>query len=156
MGMFDAIDVSGSGLSAESLRMDIVAENLANADSTAGVDGKPYQRQEVQLQAAPGGPSFGQTLDAAMGSSSTTTSTNTNGQPGGVRVTGIVSDTSAPRQVYDPGNPAANKQGYVQMPNVNSVEEMTDLIDASRAYEANVTSMQTDKTMFTKTLSLLQ
>jgi flagellar basal-body rod protein FlgC len=153
MGMFDAIDVSGTGLAAESLRMDVVAENLANADSTAGVDGKPYQRQEVQLQAAPGGPSFGQTLNAAMGSSGASSSSD---EPGGVTVTGIVSDTSAPRQVYDPGNPAANKQGYVQMPNVNSVEEMTDLIDASRAYEANVTSMQTDKTMFTKTLSLLQ
>jgi flagellar basal-body rod protein FlgC len=152
MGMFDAIEVSGSGLSAESLRMDVVAENLANADSTKGVDGTPYKRQEVELQQAPGGPTFGDTLNAAMGSSSPGTSDS----PGGVTVTGIVSDQTAPREVFDPGNPDANKKGYVAMPNVNSVEEMTDLIDASRAYEANVTSMQTDKTMFTKTLSLLQ
>jgi flagellar basal-body rod protein FlgC len=150
MGMFDAIAVSGSGLSAESLRMDVVAENLANANSTKGVDGLPYKRQEVQLQQAPGGPTFGQTLDSALSSDGATT------QPGGVRVTGIVSDTNPPRQVYDPGNPDADKQGFVSLPNVNSVEEMTDLIDASRAYEANVTAMQTDKTMFTKTLTLLQ
>jgi flagellar basal-body rod protein FlgC len=150
MGMFDAIEVSASGLSAESLRMDVVAENLANADSTKGVDGQPYKRQEVQLQQASGGPTFGQTLDAAMGPAGASTA------PGGVTVTGIVSDTTAPRKVYDPGNPDADKQGYVEMPNVNSVEEMTDLIDASRAYEANVTSMQTDKTMFAKTLTLLQ
>ncbi len=152
MGMFDSLAVSGSGLAAESLRMDIVAENLANANSTKGVDGQPYRRQEVQLQQAPGGPSFGRELDAALGSDSAATS---NG-PGGVRVTGIVSDQTAPRQIYDPGNPDANAQGYVLMPNVNSVSEMTDLIDASRAYEANVTSMQTAKTMFTKTLTLLQ
>ena len=73
-----------------------------------------------------------------------------------MRVTAIVSDTTAPRRVYDPGNPDADQQGYVELPNVNSVEEMTDLIDASRAYEANVTAMQTDKTMFAKTLTLLQ
>jgi flagellar basal-body rod protein FlgC len=150
MGMFDSLAVSGSGLSAESLRMDVVAENLANANSTKGLDGQPYRRQEVQLQQAPGGPSFGRELDAALGSAGATDS------PGGVRVTGIVSDQTAPRQIYDPGNPDANAKGYVLMPNVNSVSEMTDLIDASRAYEANVTSMQTAKTMFTKTLTLLQ
>jgi flagellar basal-body rod protein FlgC len=150
MGMFDSIEVAATGLSAESLRMDVVAENLANANSTKGVDGQPYRRQEVQLQQAPGGPSFGQTLDSALANSGAKT------QPGGVRVTGIVSDQTAPRQIYDPGNPDANAQGYVLMPNVNSVSEMTDLIDASRAYEANVTSMQTAKTMFAKTLTLLQ
>jgi flagellar basal-body rod protein FlgC len=150
MGMFDAIEVSGSGLSAESLRMDVVAENLANANSTKGVDGLPYRRQEVQLQQAPGGPTFGDTLDAAL------TTAGAGASPGGVRVTGIVSDATPPRQIYDPGNPDADKNGYVLMPNVNSVSEMTDLIDASRAYEANVTSMQTAKTMFTKTLTLLQ
>jgi flagellar basal-body rod protein FlgC len=150
MGMFDALKVSGSGLAAESLRMDVVAENLANANSTKGADGQPYRRQEVQLQQAPGGPTFGQTLDAAMGAAGGQTS------PGGVRVTAIVNDPNPPRRVYDPGNPDADKDGYVLMSNVNSVEEMTDLIDASRAYEANVTSMQTDKAMFTKTLTLLQ
>src|SRR5262249_40778383 len=133
-----------------SLRMDVVAENLANANSTRDVNGQPYRRQEVQLQQAPGGPTFGQTLDAAIDAAGGQTA------PGGVRVTGIVSDTNPPRRVYDPGTPDANAQGYVLLPNVNSVEEMTDLIDASRAYEANVTAMQTDKTMFAKTLSILQ
>jgi flagellar basal-body rod protein FlgC len=154
MGMFDAIDISGSGLSAESLRMDVVAENLANADSTKGADGTVYKRQEVQL-AQSGSPNFGDALNTAMASPPSSLNRSGAGSAGGVTVTGIISDSTAPRQIYDPGNPDADKQGYVQMPNVNSVTEMTDLIDASRAYEANVTAMQTDKTMFTKTLDLL-
>jgi flagellar basal-body rod protein FlgC len=139
MGLFDALDASGSALSAERLRMDVTAENLANAQSTRGADGSgPYKRKEVVLEQA--GSSFADSLQAARG----------------VRVAGIVEDSTPPRRVYDPGHPDADAQGYVTMPNVNTVTEMTDLIGASRAYEANVTAMQTAKSMFARTLDLLK
>jgi flagellar basal-body rod protein FlgC len=147
MGLFDAIDVAGSGLAAERLRMDVTAGNLANAQTTQGANGQPYRRREVVLQEAPtGGQSFGTMLASA------TTSTPANG----VQVAGIVEDPAPPRQVYDPGNPDANAQGYVSMPNVNPVTEMVDLISASRSYEANVTAMQAAKQLFSKTLELLR
>jgi flagellar basal-body rod protein FlgC len=149
MGLFDAIDVTGSGLSAERLRMDVTSENLANAQTTKGADGQPYRRKEVVLQQAGGGGSFGSALTAAMGRGSTS-------HVSGVQVTGIVEDQTPLKRIYDPGHPDADKQGYVTMPNVNTVTEMTDLISSSRAYEANVTAMQTAKTMFAKTLEILR
>ena len=152
MGMFDAIDVSGSGLSAERLRMDVTAENLANAETTRTGTGGPYRRKDVVLAAAQPD-SFGTVLAGAVGS----VPGAGGAQPvGGVEVTGIVNDNSPPRMVYDPGHPDANAQGYVAMPNVNPVTEMVDLISASRAYEANVTAMQTAKQMFSKTFDLLR
>jgi flagellar basal-body rod protein FlgC len=147
MGLFDAISISGSGLSAERLRMDVTAENLANAQSTRGADGQPYRRKEVVLQQADG--NFENALRRASSGP---------GAPAarGVQVAAIVEDTAPNRQVYDPGHPDANQQGYVEMPNVDSVTEMVDLISSSRAYEANVTAMQTAKSMFTRTLDLLK
>jgi flagellar basal-body rod protein FlgC len=150
MGLFDAIDVSGSGLAAARVQMDVTSENLANAETTKGADGQPYRRKEVVLQQAGGGSSFGTALTAAMGKG-----TGSAAASQGVQVAGIVEDQSALKRIYDPGHPDADKDGYVTMPNVNSVTEMTDLIASSRAYEANVTSMQTAKQMFTKTLSIL-
>jgi flagellar basal-body rod protein FlgC len=147
MGLFDAIDAAGSGLSAERLRMDVTAENLANAQSTRGANGQPYRRKEVVLEEAQRPGAFGSVLAGAMGSAATA---------GGVRVAGIAEDSAPDRLVYDPGHPDADAQGYVRMPNVNPVSEMVDLISASRAYEANVTAMQTAKTMFTKALDLLR
>jgi len=148
MGLFDALDVSGSGLSAERLRMDVTAENLANAQTTRGADGQPYRRKEVILQEQAG--SFGASLSAAMGS-------NNGSQGGGVQVAGVVQDTATPlKRVYDPGHPDADAQGYVSMPNVDTVTEMVDLISAQRAYEANVTAMQSAKQMFSRTLDLLR
>jgi len=135
MGLFDALNVSASGMSAERLRMDVIAANLANANTTRGADGKPYQRQEVILQEK--SPSFGEVL-------------------GGVMVAGIVNDPTPPRRVYDPGHPDADKDGYVTMPNVNPVTEMVDLITSSRGYEANVTAMNAAKQMFTKTFDVLR
>jgi flagellar basal-body rod protein FlgC len=150
MGLFDAIDASGSGLSAERLRMDVTSENLANAQTTKGADGRPYRRKEVVLQqAGASGSSFSSVL-ASMQGAGGAKSVN------GVRVSGIVEDSSALKRLYDPGHPDADKDGYVTMPNVNTVTEMTDLISSSRAYEANVTAMQTAKTMFSKTLDLLR
>lgn len=150
MGLFDAIDVAGSGLSAERLRMDVVAGNLANAQTTQGADGQPYRRREVVLQEAESGQSFGDALSGAMGQTASAPAAS------GVQVAGIVEDESPLRRVYDPGHPDADAQGYVSLPNVNPVTEMVDLISASRAYEANVTAMQTAKLMFTRTLELLR
>jgi flagellar basal-body rod protein FlgC len=116
MGLFDALDASGSALSAERVRMDVTAENLANAQSTRTANGKgAYRRKEVVLQEA----------GAGVGSRATFAD-------------------------------SLNAKGYVEMPNVNTVTEMTDLIGASRAYEANVTAMQTTKAMFARTLDLLK
>ncbi|HEX8207511.1 MAG TPA: flagellar basal body rod protein FlgC [Solirubrobacteraceae bacterium] len=148
MSLFGAIDISGSGLSAERLRMDVTAENLANAQSTQGADGQPYRRKEVVLRQA--GAGFETALAGAMGPSSSATPAR------GVEVVEIAEDQAPNRMVYDPGHPDANADGYVSMPNVDPVTEMVDLIAASRAYEANVTAMQTAKTMFSKTLDLLR
>ena len=149
MGIFDAINASGSALTAERLRMDVTAENLANAQTTRGADGQPYRRKEVVLQQRYGAGAFGSMLTTAMG--------RTAGQAArGVEVSGIVEDQSGPRLQYDPGHPDANAEGYVEMPNVNPVTEMVDLISASRGYEANVTAIQTAKTMFSKTLDILR
>ncbi len=145
MGLFDAIGASGSGLTAERLRMDVTAENLANAQTTRGADGQPYRRKEVILQQRDGG--FGTALTAAMGGGASS------GR--GVEVAAVEEDQGDPRLVYDPGHPDANADGYVAMPNVNPVTEMVDLISASRAYEANVTAIQTAKSMFSKTLQIL-
>lgn len=144
MSLFDAIDISASGLTANRTRMDVTAENLANAETTRGANGQPYQRQEVVLQQVGG---FGAALAGAM---------NQTPAADGVQVAGIVSDPTPDQLVYDPGNPDADNKGYVKMPNVNSVTEMVDMIDESRSYEANVTAMNTSKDMYQKTLGLLK
>jgi flagellar basal-body rod protein FlgC len=148
MGLFNALDISGSALSAERLRMDVTAENLANANTTRGANGEAYRRKVVVLQQQAGGQgSFGSTLTAAMKSGE---------KPSGVQVAAVAEDNTPNKRVFDPGHPDADAQGYVSMPNVDSVTEMVDLISASRAYEANVTAMQSAKTLFTKTLELLR
>jgi flagellar basal-body rod protein FlgC len=152
VSFFGALDISASGLSAERMRMDVVAENLANAQTTRGPNGGPYRRKEVVLATAQGD-GFRSALAGAVGSVPGQRSSQ---QPGGVQVAGIVEDAAPARRVYDPGHPDADGQGYVSLPNVNPVTEMVDLISASRAYEANVTAMQTAKTMFTKTFDLLR
>jgi flagellar basal-body rod protein FlgC len=125
--------------------MDVTAENLANAQSTRTANGQgPYRRKEVVLQEAGSGVAAGATFADSLQAAR------------GVRVAGIVEDSTPLRKVYDPGHPDADAQGYVTMPNVNTVTEMTDLIGASRAYEANVTAMQTTKSMFARTLDLLK
>jgi flagellar basal-body rod protein FlgC len=148
MGLFDAIGIAGTGLTAERIRMNVTAENLANADTTKAANGKPYQRQEVVLaQSSSGG--FSGALSGALQSTGVRT-------PGGVEVTGIVSDATPDQQVYDPGNPEADAKGYVKMPNVSTVTEMTDLISEQQSYQSDVTAMQTAKSMFSSTLGLLK
>jgi flagellar basal-body rod protein FlgC len=140
MGLFDALDISASGLIAERTRMDVTSQNLANAQSSG------YKRQDVVLREAGGG--FANVLGEAIGASGDSRR--------GVEVAEVTTDQAEQRRVYDPGHPDADAQGYVRLPNVNAVSEMTDLISASRAYEANVTAMNTAKQMFSKTLEILR
>lgn len=153
MSLFNSLNISASALSAERLRMDVTAENLANAQTTRAEGGGPYKRKEVVLESAGGG-GFARALAGAQGAAAGASTGS--GAAGGVRVAGIVEDATPDRQVYDPSHPDADNAGYVRMPNVNPVTEMVDLISASRSYEANVTAMQTAKQMFTKTLDLLR
>jgi flagellar basal-body rod protein FlgC len=153
MSFSDAMGIAASGLTAESFRMDVTSENLANADTTQGANGQPYRRQEVVLQQVGG---FGAALSGAMGGTPIMSVASTAPAPGGVQVTGVVNDPTPDQQVYDPSNPGANAQGYVSMPNVNPVTEMVDMIDESRTYQSDVTAMNTAKTMYQKTLDLLK
>jgi flagellar basal-body rod protein FlgC len=146
MGIFDALDISASGLIAERTRMDVTSQNLANAQSSG------YRRQDVVLRESGGG--FANVLGKAIGASSSEAPSG--GTNRGVEVAEVVTDQAEQRRVYDPGHPDADAQGYVRLPNVNAVSEMTDLISASRAYEANVTAMNTAKQMFSKTLEILR
>ena len=147
MSMFGGMEISASALTAERLRMDVVAENLANAQTTRGADGQPYRRKEVVLQERAA--SFGASLSAAMKKAPPA-------HAGGVEVAGIAEDQTPLKRIYDPGHPDADAEGYVSMPNVDTVTEMVDLIGAQRAYEANVTAMQAAKQMFSRTLELLR
>ena len=148
MSMFGGLEISASALTAQRLRMNVTAENLANAETTKTADGNPYRRKEVTLQAVPKG-GFGAQLSKAMGGGSGVA-------PGGVEATAITDDETNGKLVYDPSHPDANEQGYVRMPNVDTVTEMVDLIDSQRAYEANVTAMSASKQMFAKTLEILR
>ena len=148
MSMFGGMEISASALTAQRLRMNVTAENLANAQTTKTADGGAYRRKEVTLQSVASG-GFGAQLSKAMGGSSGVA-------PGGVQATAITEDQTPGKRVYDPSHPDADAQGYVRMPNVDTVTEMVDLIDSQRAYEANVTAMSASKQMFAKTLEILR
>ncbi|ATA24399.1 flagellar basal body rod protein FlgC [Brenneria goodwinii] len=134
MSLLNIFEISGSALAAQSQRMNVSASNLANADSVTGPDGEPYRAKQVVFE-----------VNAAPGQST-----------GGVRVSGVVDDPSPARLVYEPGNPLADAQGYVRMPNVDPVSEMVNTISASRSYQANVEVLNTTKTMMLKTLTIGQ
>ncbi|WP_026911650.1 flagellar basal body rod protein FlgC [Patulibacter minatonensis] len=164
-GLFGALDVSASALTASRTQMDVTAENLANAQTTRTAEGGPYRRKSVVLESADVGNRFGDALSGAMqrgglsaAASGAVGGSGSAGGPGaeGVQVAGIVEHDAPPRLVYDPGHPDANAEGYVAMPAVDSVTEMVDLIASSRAYEANVTAMQTAKQMYARSLDLLR
>lgn len=133
MSDFRIFSVAGSALTAQSARLNAVASNLANADSVVGADGQPYRAKQVVFQATP-----------------------VDGGAVGVRVSQVVESAAPLRMTYDPGNPAANPQGYVAMPNVNVVEEMVNMISASRAYQTNAEVMNTAKTLMMKALTIGQ
>lgn len=134
MSVFNVFSIAGSALNAQSARLNAVASNLANADSVAGADGKPYRAKQVVFAATPIGAEGGQ----------------------GVKVTQVVDSAAPLRLQYEPNSPFANEQGYVSMPNVNPVEEMVNMISASRAYQTNAEVMNTSKTLLLKTLAIGQ
>lgn len=142
MGLFQAIDAAASGMTAERLRMDVISNNIANANTTRTADGGPYRRQMVVFEPRSEQDSFGQMLSRQMEAGD------------GVRVTGIIKDNAPLKLMYDPNHPDANQAGYVEMPNVNIVSEMVDMITASRAYEANVTAVNAAKSMALKALDI--
>lgn len=143
MDFFNAINVSSSALSAERTRMNLISSNLANANATRTPEGGPYKRKDAVFSATPLESRFNRVLDGATAQ-----------QVRQVEVSRIVEDQNPPRMQYDPSHPDANPQGYVAMPNVNVVEEMADMIGATRAYEANVTAVQAAKSMAMKTLEI--
>ena len=149
MGLFDDSTSPAARSPPSACAWTSSAENLANANTTRGADGGPYRRKTVVLQQQAHTAALRHRALPARWAAAPAAG-------GGVQVAGIVEDTTPNRRVYDPGHPDADAQGYVTMPNVDSVTEMVDLITASRAYEANVTAMQAAKTMFTKTLELLR
>jgi flagellar basal-body rod protein FlgC len=143
MDFFKAMEITASGLNAERSRMNALASNLANARTTRTEAGGPYKRLDPVFQAVPVSSKFGEMLnDPAARVAST------------VEVRGIQEDQSPPQQVYDPSHPDADANGYVALPNVNVVQEMVNMITASRAYEAGVTVMQTVKGMARSALSI--
>ena len=145
MGLFLGIDASASGLTAERLRMDVIANNIANANTTRTEGGGAYHRRFVVFEPRTREPrSFEETLKRAVGLS------NQAGE--GVRAISIMEDTTQGPMVYDPGHPDANADGYVEKPNVNIVTEMVDMITAQRAYEANATAITASKAMASKAL----
>jgi flagellar basal-body rod protein FlgC len=143
MRIFSSIDIAASGLTAERLRMDLISNNIANANSTRTVDGGPYRRQMAVFSPRESD-SFANILNKAQTQLPTE----------GVRVVGITKDSAPFKMIYDPHHPDANKEGYVEMPNVNVVTEMVDMISASRSYEANVTAINAAKSMATKALEI--
>lgn len=143
MDFFSAMDISSSALTAERTRMNLISGNLANANTTRTPEGGPYKRKDAVFSAAPVESPFNRALGSAAGQ-----------QARQVEITEIVEDRNPPRMQYDPGHPDANAQGNVAMPNVNVVEEMADMINASRSYEANVTAVQAAKSMALKTLEI--
>jgi len=170
MGMYDSVEVSASGLSAQRLAMDVIANNLANVNTTRTPEGGAFKRQLVV---------FAQKQDDSSAAKATTngaTATDSEILPGddldslgsdlfgpdpsksraGVQVVGITQDNGPDRLVYDPGHPDADAQGYVHMPNVDVVKEMVDMMAAQRAYEANVTAIQESRNMGTAAQSLLK
>ena len=142
MSSFKIFDIAGSGLSAQSVRLNTVASNLANADSVSGDPATVYKARHPVFQA------IQQQLQGAANPDNQSEAT--------VRVAGIVESQAAPQMRYDPGNPLANAQGNVYAPNVNVIEEMTDMISASRAYQDNVEVMNTSKDLMLATLKLGQ
>jgi flagellar basal-body rod protein FlgC len=145
MAFLDSLNISGSGLTAQKLRMQVVAQNLANAQTTRTANGQPYRRKLVVLSERNDPGAFSTALNASIGGK---TSLN------GVEATAIVDDANDFKLEYDPTHPDADANGYVRLPNVNTVEEMVDIMSASRLYEANVTAFNAMKEMAAKALEI--
>jgi flagellar basal-body rod protein FlgC len=143
MDFFTAMEVSASGLAAQRTRMNVASSNLANVSTTRAPDGGPYKRKDVVLESAPLGPNLAGHEAGGFGEAVR-----------GVSVANVVEDTTAPRLEHDPGHPDADARGYVAYPNVNVVEEMVDMITASRAYEAGISALGTAVDMAQRALGI--
>lgn len=132
MSLFNVFNIASSSMSAQSQRLNVVASNLSNADSTTSSTGEPYRARQVVFSAVE--------------------TQNSNAK--GVKVAGVVHDQSPMKMVYEPGHPMANEEGYVEMPNVNVVDEMVNMMSASRSYQNSVDMMNTTKTLLQKTLNI--
>lgn len=144
MGIFSGMNVSATGMTAQRFRMDVISENIANVNTTRTEDGTPYRRKTVVFQEK-NNLTFDNVLYNRMNAY----------EPNGVKVSNVVEDQSDLRMVYDPTNPDADENGYVSYPNVDTVTEMTNMIDASRSYEANATAFDSSKAMAMKGLELM-
>lgn len=143
MAFLNSLNISGSGLTAQKYRMEIVAQNLANADTTRTEAGGPYRRKLVTFSEIGNTGNFASVLRASAGDA-----------VGGVRVEEVLDDTDDFKVEYDPTHPDANEDGYVQLPNVDTTEEMVDMMSASRLYEANITAFNAMKDMASKALEI--
>ena len=148
MNLFGAMEVSSSALGAERIRAEVVAANMANAETTRTPEGGPYRRQHVVFTSEAPEESFGGQLLANSGVSGP--------QIEGVRVSAVVADQGPPLRRYDPGHPDADKDGYVSYPDINPLTEMVDLMGASRAYGLNASAVQAEKGMLTASLEILK
>lgn len=144
-GIFNAMNVAATGMTAQRTRMDIIAQNIANVNTTRDENGEVYKRQTVVFQQ-----NSNVTFDAVLSNKLESF------RPKGVKIAAIVEDTTEGAMVYDPTHPDADENGYVTYPNVNTVTEMTNLIDSSRSYEANATAFEAAKSMAAKGLELFQ
>ena len=143
MDFFDAMNISSTALSAQRLRMNLISGNLANANTTRTQQGGPYRRKEAVFAAQPANQSFKRILADRQNNKLLT-----------VKVASVIEDRNPPVMKYDPQHPDANEKGYVAMPNINLMEEMVNMISATRGYEANVTALQAAKNMALKALEI--
>jgi len=145
VSIFNSINISASGLTAQRLRMDVVTKNIANANTTRTTNGTPYRRQVAIFKSKDNNMPFSEYLRNSSGQTSNLT---------GVEVTSIQNDSSPYKKIYEPGHPDADEAGYILMPNVDIVTEMANMISATRAYEANVTALNGTKSMALKALEI--
>ena len=175
MSFFNSLNISASGLTAQRARMDVISQNIANANTTITAEGTPYRRQAVVLQSSsPNGNNFDNFIDRAINpvgarninpirnevahviASANERSGRADFIPSGVSVTRIHTDNTPGPLVHDPAHPHADENGYVRMPNVNVVYEMVNMISASRSYEANITAISTTRNLINRTLEIGQ
>jgi flagellar basal-body rod protein FlgC len=175
MNIFGVMDISGSALKAERVRAEVVASNMANAETTRTTEGGPYQRHHVVFEAQDGGTFQDSMANQLSGGTSVSAGTGfkniysggvigglsgdltaANPTPGGVEVTGVIADASKPLQRYDPSHPDAGPDGFVAYPDINPLTEMVDLMGATRSYGMNASAITAEKGMFNSSLDLLK
>lgn len=162
MNLFGVMNVSGSALQAERLRAEVVASNMANANTTSTPEGGPYRRREVVFESAAvdqGGlqGAFPNTFGGSFANHLISASNaEANGDIGGVKIAAVVSDNSPGMRRYDPGNPDADKSGYVTYPDINPLTEMVDLMSATRSYDMNSSAVQATKNMISASIDILK